>query len=100
MDEVVELELVDRAGVEVGEAIANVLKQRPQLGLVVGGDQLSNGLTVGALFCTASRVVRTGHGQMLRLRSQPGFQGREWPERSLPALSDASELATTSWISD
>jgi uncharacterized protein (TIGR02246 family) len=76
MDEVVELELVDRAGAELSEAVSNVLEERPQLDSVVGGDQLSSGVTVGAVCCTASRVARTGHGERLRLRSKPPVPGQ------------------------
>ena len=49
MNQVVHVELVDLAGVELGEPGAHVLEQCSQLGLVIGGDQLSRGTTIGLL---------------------------------------------------
>ena len=69
MDDVVELELVDRAVVELSEAVANMLEQRPQLNLVIGTDQLSSGLPLGALCCTADTAKSAGYERPRRVDS-------------------------------
>jgi hypothetical protein len=47
MNQVVEVELVDLVSVELREAGAHALKQRSQLRLVIGGDQLTRRTTIG-----------------------------------------------------
>ena len=49
MNHVVHLELIDLAGIELGEAGAHTLEERSQLASVVRGDQLSGGTTIGLL---------------------------------------------------
>jgi hypothetical protein len=44
MNQVVHVELIDLAGVELGE---HVFEKCSQLALVIGGDQLSRGTTIG-----------------------------------------------------
>ena len=47
MNQVIQVELVDLAGVELGEAGAYVLEQCSQLRLLIGGDELPRGTTIG-----------------------------------------------------
>jgi hypothetical protein len=47
MNQVVHVELIDLAGVELGEPGAHVFEKCSQLALVIGGDQLSRGTTIG-----------------------------------------------------
>jgi hypothetical protein len=49
MNHLVELELIDLTGIELGEASAHLFEQRPQLTLVVGSDELSRGTPLGLL---------------------------------------------------
>jgi hypothetical protein len=42
VNEVVELELIDLAGVELGKARANVLEEDPELFLVIGRDRFAS----------------------------------------------------------
>ena len=49
MDRVVQVELVDVAGVKLGEADTYVLEQCPQMLLVIVGDQLACGTSIGLL---------------------------------------------------
>jgi hypothetical protein len=47
MNQVVHVELIDLAGVELGEPGAHVFEKGSQLALVIGGDQLPRGTTIG-----------------------------------------------------
>jgi hypothetical protein len=47
MNQVVQVELVDLAGVELGEPGSRGFEQASQLALVVGGDQPPRGTTIG-----------------------------------------------------
>jgi hypothetical protein len=47
MNQVVQVELVDLAGLELGEPGSHVFEQGSQLALVVCGDQLPRGTTIG-----------------------------------------------------
>ena len=49
MNHVVQFELIDLAGLELGEAGTHTLKQHSQLILVVRGDQLSTRAAIGFL---------------------------------------------------
>src|SRR5205814_1596886 len=68
VDQVVELELVDLASIELGESVPDVFEERAELGLVVGGDQFSRGTTFGL---RAPGVTRGSHGGTLPQRRQP-----------------------------
>lgn len=60
VDEIVELELVDVACVEFGEAVAYSLKQRSEPLLVVGGDELTGG-AAACLVAYAPMRIGLGH---------------------------------------
>jgi hypothetical protein len=47
VNQVVHVELIDLAGVELGEPGAHVFEKGSQLALVIGGDQLPRGTTIG-----------------------------------------------------
>jgi len=47
MNQPVHVELVDRAGVELGEPVAHVFEKCSQLALVIGGDHLPRGTAIG-----------------------------------------------------
>jgi hypothetical protein len=64
VDQLVELERVDLAAVKSREPLANVLKQREQLLLVIVGDERSRLLTSGA-FLLAAAVLDTHAGKVL-----------------------------------
>jgi hypothetical protein len=49
VNQVIEIKLVDLAGVETDEAGTHVLQQAPQLLLVIGADQLSRCLTLSLI---------------------------------------------------
>ena len=59
MDQIVQLEGIDLAGVEANEAFANAFQQHAQLLLVVGADPLASRPASGALI-GASFAIRTG----------------------------------------
>jgi hypothetical protein len=47
MEQVVELELIDLAGIKPGKSRADMLKQQPQLSLVLGSDLFTRHSSVG-----------------------------------------------------
>jgi hypothetical protein len=49
VNHVIQVELIDVAGIELVEAGADVLEQRSQLALVIGGDPLRCCTTLGVL---------------------------------------------------
>jgi hypothetical protein len=60
MDELVELERVDRACVIAGESLAQALEQELELGLVVRGDRLA------VRFALLSAATRRGRHRVRR----------------------------------
>src|SRR4051812_45905094 len=77
MNEIVELELVDLAGIESAEAGADPLKQRSQLSLMVGGDQLTSSSTL-SLVSRTSRAAGPPHGLKIQLLDR-------WTQPAVPA---------------
>ena len=49
VNQVIEVELIDLASIELDEAGAHVLEKRSQLALVIRGDQLPRRTTLGLL---------------------------------------------------
>ena len=83
MNHVVQVELIDLAGLEFGEAGTHALKQYSQLILVVRGDQLSRGAAIGLLRRTMLRVASAGHKAKLQRAGFALTAGR----RPYPAAS-------------
>jgi hypothetical protein len=61
MDHIVELELIDLPGVELGEARPHVLEQCPQLRLVIGSDKFPCGTTISVPGGAMLGVPGLGH---------------------------------------
>jgi hypothetical protein len=61
VDQVVELERVDLAAVESREAVPHVLKQAPQLLVVVGADQLTSRASPHSLAGLPFAIVTDAH---------------------------------------
>jgi hypothetical protein len=80
MNQTVQVELVDLPRVELEESGTHVFEQCSQLALVISGDQLSRGTTIGLVRRTALCVAPSDHSRKL----QPGTTARE------PAYSDAA----------
>lgn len=83
VDEVIELEFIELAGIELGEPVANVLEQRPKLFLVVGADDRTRLPSLRLLARSTSRLVCLGHGFRTYLRDERSRSRRvdllNWP---------------------
>jgi hypothetical protein len=69
MNQVVEVKLVDLTGIQLGEAVADVLQQRPQLLLVVGADEFTRR---SALRLLLGWLVRRRHTKNLQAPKRNG----------------------------
>jgi hypothetical protein len=88
MNQGVQVELIDLAGVELGEPDPHVFEQRSQLALVVGGDQLSGAATIGLVRFSTLRVVGSDPGRKLQRETSDLAQ---LPEHAV-ASNESSQL--------
>jgi len=61
MDQVIQLEFVEFAGIESSESLADVIEKAPQLGLVVLSNPPLRGLTFGLVVLGVGCLHSAGH---------------------------------------